>query len=82
MSCMFADSFYFFAVVNPKDKAHRRVLEFATRHEEPTVTTARVLTEFADGLAVTAHRPAFSRITGPSFVRHDQGEYERREELP
>ena len=62
MNRVFADSFYFFAVVNPKDKAHRKALEFATRHEEPIVTTAWVLTEFADGLAVTAHRSAFSLL--------------------
>ena len=62
MNRVFADSFCFFAVLNPKDEAHRKALEFATRHEEPIVTTAWVLTEFADGLAVTAHRAAFSRL--------------------
>ncbi len=62
MNRVFADSFYFFAVLNPKDEAHRKALEFATRHEEPVVTTAWVLTELADGLAVTAHRAAFSRL--------------------
>jgi predicted nucleic acid-binding protein len=62
MSRVFADSFYFFAVLNPRDGAHRKALEFATRHEEPIVTTAWVLTELADGLAVTAHRAAFSRL--------------------
>lgn len=45
MNRVFADSFYFFAVLNPKDDAHRKALEFATRHEEPVVTTAWVLTD-------------------------------------
>jgi hypothetical protein len=62
MNRTFADSFYFFAVLNPTDGAHQRALEFATRHEEPIVTTAWVLTELADGLAVTTHRAAFSRL--------------------
>ncbi len=59
---VFADSFYFFAVLNPKDQAHQKALEFAAGHEEPIVTTAWVLTELADGLAATAHRGAFSRL--------------------
>jgi predicted nucleic acid-binding protein len=62
MNRVFADSFYFFAVLNPKDTAHGKALEFATQHEEPIVTTAWVLTEFADGLAVTARRSAFSLL--------------------
>ncbi len=62
MSRVFADSFYFFAVLNPKDEAHRKALEFARQHDEPIVTTAWVLTELADGLAATAHRAAFSRL--------------------
>ena len=62
MNRVFADSFYFFAVLNPKDDADQKALEFAMRHEEPIVTTAWVLTELADGLAGTAHRAAFSRL--------------------
>lgn len=62
MSRLFADAFYFFAVLNAKDAAHRKALEFAIRHEEPIVTTTWVLTELADGLAARAHRAAFSRL--------------------
>ncbi len=40
MSRVFADSFYFFAVLNPKDEAHRKALDFARQHDEPIVTTA------------------------------------------
>ena len=39
MTRVFADSFYFLAILNPKDDAHQKALEFATRHEEPIVTT-------------------------------------------
>ena len=45
MNRTFADSFYFFAILNPSDRAHQRALDFATRHQEPIVTTAWVLTE-------------------------------------
>jgi predicted nucleic acid-binding protein len=62
MNRLFADTFYFFAILNAQDRAHQKALEFATGHEEPIVTTAWVLTEFADGLAATAHRAAFSRL--------------------
>jgi predicted nucleic acid-binding protein len=62
MNRTFADSFYFFAILNPSDRAHQRALDFATRHQEPIVTTAWVLTELADGLAVTTRWAAFSRL--------------------
>jgi uncharacterized protein len=62
MNSLFADSFYFFAILNPKDKAHRKALAFAAKHDEPIVTTAWVLTELADGLAATPHRAAFARL--------------------
>lgn len=62
MKRVFADSFYFFAILNPMDHAHEKARQFAARHEEPIVTTAWVLTELADGLAVTSHRAAFSRL--------------------
>jgi predicted nucleic acid-binding protein len=62
MTRVFADSFYFFAILNPRDEAHQKALEFATHHEDPLVTTAWVLTELADGLAVTAHRAAFLQL--------------------
>jgi hypothetical protein len=62
MNRVFADAFYYFAVLNAKDKAHQKSLDFATRHRAPTVTTAWVLTEVADGLAATAHRAAFPRL--------------------
>jgi predicted nucleic acid-binding protein len=62
MSRVFADSFYFFALLNQSDASHARALEYATAHHEPIVTTAWVLTELADGLAKTAHRQVFSRL--------------------
>jgi uncharacterized protein len=62
MNRVFADSFYFFAILNVKDDAHKNALEFASRHDTPIVTTAWVLTELADGLASTAFRSSFSLL--------------------
>jgi predicted nucleic acid-binding protein len=62
MTRVFADSYYFFAILNPKDNAHQKALQFATEHAEPLVTTAWVLTELADGLAATRRRAAFSQV--------------------
>jgi len=62
MMRVFADSFYFFAMLNPKDEAHQKALRFAMEHAEPVVTTAWVLTELADGLASTGRRVAFSQV--------------------
>jgi predicted nucleic acid-binding protein len=62
MSRVFADAFYYFAILNPNDAAHARARAYATAHDEPIVTTAWVLTELADGLAKTDHRRAFSQL--------------------
>jgi len=44
---LFADTFYWIALSNPKDSAHFRVLEFGQRLGViPVVTTDEVLTEF------------------------------------
>jgi predicted nucleic acid-binding protein len=62
MTRVFADSYYFFAILNPKDAAHARARDYADAHDEPIVTTAWVLTELADGLAATNHRHAFAKL--------------------
>ncbi len=38
MSRVFADSFYFFAILNLRDRAHPVALEFAKRHDGSLVT--------------------------------------------
>lgn len=62
MTPVFADSFYFFAIINPKDAAHRQAMEFSETQDVPTITTAWVLTELADGLSHSSNRRAFSVI--------------------
>jgi predicted nucleic acid-binding protein len=51
MNTVFADTFYFLALLNPADKAHGKVVAFTSGNTVRMVTTEWVLTELADGLA-------------------------------
>lgn len=62
MMRIFADSVFFFAIVNPRDPAHAKAIDFSQRNHGPLATTAWVLRELADGLASTPHRQAFRRV--------------------
>jgi uncharacterized protein len=62
MNRIFADSYFFFAILNPSDSAHAKAMDFGQRHRGPLVTTAWVLTEVADGLASTPRRQIFRRV--------------------
>lgn len=56
MSECFADSFVFFALLNPRDEHHSAVVQFMGSFREPLVTTAWILTELADGLSAVETR--------------------------
>ena len=58
MRTVFADSFYFFALVNRHDPAHAKALTFSQTFTGRLVTTGFVLVELADGCASTAQRRA------------------------
>ena len=62
MNRVFADSHFFFAILNPHDAAHAKAIDFGRRHRGPLVTTAWVLTEVADGLAGTPRRQVFRSL--------------------
>jgi uncharacterized protein len=62
MKPVFADSFYFFALLNDKDAAHPAAKKFSAQSDAPYVTTAWVLTEVADGCATPERRPAFLKL--------------------
>ena len=51
MKSLFVDSFFFFAILNPKDAAYSKAIEFSKQHTGPLLTTSWVFTEVADGLA-------------------------------
>jgi uncharacterized protein len=58
MNKVFADTFYFLALLNKHDEAHAKAVAYASRIGK-LVTTEWVLTELADGLASSRHRHMF-----------------------
>jgi predicted nucleic acid-binding protein len=54
MTPIFADSFYFFALLNPHDSTHAKAVAFTQAYTGRIVTTGWILTELGDGWA----RPA------------------------
>ena len=56
MKEVFADTYYFLALLNPADMAHDAAAATAQRLDARIVTTTWVLTELADALAGTASR--------------------------
>lgn len=58
MNRVFADTFYFLALLNKHDEAHAKAVEFAGC-VAAVVTTEWVLTELADGLASSRGRNRF-----------------------
>lgn len=55
----FADSFVFFALLNPKDNSHAAAIRVMRSLHRPLVTTGWILNELADGLCASATKPAF-----------------------
>lgn len=63
MTDVFADAFYYFALLDRTDPYHSRVESFVTGHFGGLVTTDWVLTEVADGLAHSrSGRSQFRRL--------------------
>lgn len=59
MSAVFADTFYFLALANPRDKAHAKCLAFSQTSDRPVVTTTWLLMEVGDALSRGADRGVF-----------------------
>jgi uncharacterized protein len=59
MNHVFADTFYFLALLNPRDQAHERARAFTAAFQGRMFTTAWVLTEFADAMRSPANRLEF-----------------------
>ena len=62
MTAVFADTFYFLALVNRKDKAHKRCVEFSQTSGRPVITTAWILLEVGDALRRGRDRQVFLRM--------------------
>ena len=85
MNRVFADTFFFIALLNPRDKAHPRAVAFSIPLQGELVTTAWVLTELADAMCHTKNRLEFVstlydlrlnpqvRIIPPDLALFDEG---------
>jgi predicted nucleic acid-binding protein len=63
MNPVFADTFYFLALRNPRDAAYSRAKTVTQQVKGRTlVTTAWVLTEIGDALAAPANRAGFAEL--------------------
>jgi len=62
MKTFFADSFFYFALLNASDAAHEQAEAFLENLDGKLVTTAWVLTELADGMADPLDRGTFVRL--------------------
>ena len=61
MSVLFADTFFFLALINKRDEAHERATRYSGNRRQ-LITTAWILTETADALSDPQNRPAFLRL--------------------
>jgi predicted nucleic acid-binding protein len=70
MRAVFADTYYYLALVNPADIGHSKAVSFAKLASRSMLVTDWVITELADGLCAVANRPLFAQILsviqGPS----------------
>lgn len=62
MKSLFADTFYWIALLNAADESHAKAEAFSTDSSVRLVTTAWVLTELGDGLAETNGRSIFAAL--------------------
>ena len=56
MTPVFADAYYWFALINPRDQAHQEAQTLSRSLSEPLVTTTWVLTEVGLTDALTGDR--------------------------
>ena len=62
MNPVFADTFYFPALLHVDDAAHERALRLSQTRTDAILTTVWVLTEVADALAMPGMREGFPRL--------------------
>jgi uncharacterized protein len=62
MNAVFADTFYFLALVNPKDQAHQKAVDFSAAFDGPIVTSTWILREVGDALSRVPDRATFLKL--------------------
>ncbi len=77
MSPLFADTFFYIALLNRDDHHHARVLAFARANRRPIVTTHYILTEFLDAFSASDARTSaaawINRLQTDPFVTVVEG---------
>lgn len=62
MKPVFADTFYYLALLSPRDPAHARAVSITHRLRARLVTTAWVLTEVGDAMSLPKNRELFAAL--------------------
>jgi uncharacterized protein len=62
MNKTFADTFYYLALLNPRDLAHQRALAVTAHQSGILVTTHWVLTEVGDAMSAPTDRQRFASL--------------------
>jgi predicted nucleic acid-binding protein len=62
MTVVFADTFYFLALVNPRERRHALAVEYSRNSSVSLLTTAWVLTEVGNALSKGVNREIFLRL--------------------
>jgi predicted nucleic acid-binding protein len=59
---VFADAYYYLALIIPRADKHQQAVDFAAQFTGQIVTTAWVMIEVANALGETRHRSTFPRL--------------------
>lgn len=62
MKIAFADSYFYLALLNPRDAGHAIARNVAAEFDGRIVTTQWVLVEVGDAMSDPVHRPLFERL--------------------
>jgi predicted nucleic acid-binding protein len=62
MNVAFADSYFYLAILNPRDAGHHNANNAAAEFVGKIVTTQWVLVEVADAMSDPIHRPSFEHL--------------------
>ena len=62
MKAVFADTFYYIALLNANDSSHETIVAATHELKSKTVTTAWVLLELANALSAQRHRETFAKF--------------------
>jgi predicted nucleic acid-binding protein len=62
MTPVFADTYYWLALINPRDGAHQKAVALSHTLTQPLITTTWALTEVGDAMCSPANRPTFLRL--------------------